>query len=59
MKTRPKAKNVLTFGDLVANFYHTYGKTRGKGMLRLLIKAELVGFHDRNHYVLSRGKGKI
>jgi hypothetical protein len=43
---------------LITNFYHTYGKRKGKGILRLLIKAELVGFRGRDRYVLSRGNGK-
>jgi hypothetical protein len=58
MRTKP-SKKALTFGDLVANFYHTYGKRKGKGILRLLIKAEIVGFHGRDRYVLSRGNGKV
>jgi len=58
MKTKPSRK-ALTFGDLVANFYHTYGERRAGGVLRLLIKAELVGFRGRNRYVLNRGNGKL
>lgn len=48
------AKTTLTFGSLVANFYNTYGERNAKGVLRLAIKAGLVGFRGRNHYVVSR-----
>jgi hypothetical protein len=54
MKTKP-SKKVLAFGDPIANFYHAYSK--GKGILRLPIKAALVGFHGRNGYVSSRRNG--
>src|ERR1041385_5452151 len=45
MKSKP-FKKVLTFGDLIADFYHTCGKRKG-----------IVGFQGRNGYVLSRGNG--
>ena len=48
----------MTFGDLLAAFYHTYGKRKGKGILRLLIQAELIGFRGRNRYVVFGGNGK-
>jgi len=57
MKTMP-AKTGLTFGGLVANFYNTFGERNAKGILRLAVKAGLVGFRGRNHYVVSRDGGK-
>ena len=48
----------LTFGGLVANFYNTFGERNAKGVLRLAVKAGLVGFRGRNHYVVSRDWGK-
>ena len=48
----------LTFGGLVANFYNTFGERNAKGVLRLAVKAGLVGFCERNHYVVNRDGGK-
>ena len=47
------------FGDLIENFCETYGERRGQGILRLLIKAELVGFRGRGRFVLDKGNGKV
>ena len=58
MRTKT-AKKALKFGDLITTFYHTYGKRKGKEILRLLIQAELIGFRGRNRYVVSRGNGKV
>jgi len=57
MKSTP-TKTGLTFGGLVVNFYNTFGERNAKGVLRLAIKAGLIGFRGRNHYVVSREGGK-
>ena len=57
MKSKP-AKKALTFGNLVTNFYHTYGKRKANGILRLATEAKLVEFRGRDHYILSRGDEK-
>ena len=57
MKTKP-SKKAMTFGDLLTTLHHTYGKRKGKGILRLLIQAELIGFRGRNRYVVSNRNGK-
>lgn len=57
MKTM-RAKEVLTFGDLVANFYNTYGERKAKGVLRLAVKTDLVVFRGPNRYVVSRATRK-
>jgi hypothetical protein len=58
MRTKP-SKNATTLSDLIATFCHTYGKRKGKGILRLLIQAELIGFRGRNRYVVFKGNGKV
>ena len=58
MKTKP-SKKALTFSDLIATFYHTYGKRKGKGILRLLIQAELIRFRGRNREVVCTGNEKL
>ena len=52
------AKTGPTFGGLVVNFYNTFGERNAKGVLRLAVKAGLIGFRGRNHYVVSREGGK-
>ena len=56
MKTK-SSKKALRFGDLVASFYHTYGKRKGKGLLQLLVKADLVRIQGRTT-MLQAGKMK-
>ena len=58
MKTKPTKKGP-TFGHLIENFYEAYGERKGQGILRLLIKAELVGFRGRSRFVLDKGNGKV
>jgi hypothetical protein len=56
-----KSKNMekeLTFGDLIAKFYHAFGKRRGQGFLRLALKVHFVEFRGDIRYVLTRGNGK-
>jgi hypothetical protein len=53
-----RTKTALTFGDLVANFYDTYGECNAKGVLRLVIKANLVALRGRDVYVVSRATRK-
>ena len=48
----------LTFGNLVANFYDTYGERNAKGVLRLAVKANLVVLRGRDAYVVSRATRK-
>ena len=57
MKHMP-TKTELTFGGLIVNFYNTFGERNAKGVLRLAVKAGLVGFRGRNHYLVSRDGGK-
>ena len=53
MKTGP-AKTVLTFGGLIASFYKLYGERNAQGILRLVVKANLVTFRAPNRYAASR-----
>jgi hypothetical protein len=48
----------MTFGDLIANLYDTYGERNAKGVLRLAVKANLVAIRGPNRYVVSRATGK-
>ena len=57
MKTAT-TKTAMTFGGLVASFYHTYGDRKAKGLLRLAVKANLVVFRGTDHQVVSRVTGK-
>jgi hypothetical protein len=57
MKAMP-TKTALTFGDLVAHFYDSYGEGNARGVLRLAVKANLVVLRGRNVYVVSRATRK-
>jgi hypothetical protein len=58
-RMKPKhAGRVLTFGDLIANFYRTYGRHKAKGILRLVLKAQFVKFCGPHRFILSRNKEK-
>jgi hypothetical protein len=60
MKTKTiNRRKARTFGELMANFYKAYGSGTVRGIRRLLIKAELVGFRGGHRYVLSRGSGNV
>ena len=54
----PRTMTALTFGNLVANFYDTYGERNAKGVLRLAVKANLVVLRGRDAYVVSRATRK-
>jgi hypothetical protein len=53
-----QTKAALTFGNLVANFYDTYGERNAKGVLRLAFKTNLVVFRGRGVYLVSRATRK-
>ena len=57
MKSK-STNEALTFGNLIANFYTTYGKRRANGFLRLVVEAHLVAFPGRQRYALCRANGK-
>ena len=51
-----QSKHLLLFGDLVERLYTAYGRRRAPGILYFLVKAELVAFHGRNRFLLTRVK---
>jgi hypothetical protein len=53
MKVHPRRKP-LTFGDFVAGVYHTWGKRRAKGIVRLAIEVHVIEFRGKERYVVSR-----
>jgi hypothetical protein len=46
-------KRQLTFGDFVAGVYHTWGKRKAEGMIRLAVKAHLIEFRGTERFVIS------
>jgi hypothetical protein len=52
LKTLP-GKKPLTFGDFVAGSYHTWGKRKAEGIIRLAIKSHLIEFCGHQRIVIS------
>jgi hypothetical protein len=52
MKTHPK-RHPLTFGDFVAGVYHTWGRRKGIGIVKLAIKMHLIEFLGTERFEVS------
>ena len=52
MKINHKRK-ALTFGEFIARVYDAHGKHKGRGFVRLAIKAHLVEFCGQQRFVIS------
>ncbi len=52
LKARPKS-NPMTFGDFVADVYHTWGSRRAKGIVQLAVEVQVVKFCGRGRVVIS------
>jgi hypothetical protein len=52
MKPCPKQKP-MTFGDFVEAVYHTWGKRRAKGIVKLAVAVHLIEFRGAQRFVVS------
>ena len=52
MKAHPTGRP-LTFGDFVAGVYHTWGKRRAKGIVKLAVNMRLIEFRGTKWFVIS------
>jgi hypothetical protein len=43
----------MTFGDFIAGAYRAWGVRRAKGLVWLLVNAQLVEFRGRQRFVIS------
>ena len=54
LKSKDRSKSQpLTFGDFVAGVYHTWGKRKAKGIVRLAVEVQLIKFRGAQRFVIS------
>ena len=51
-------RRMLTFGDVVAASYRTWGARKAKAFLRLAVNAHLLVFRGRQRFVISEVRHK-
>ena len=54
MKTKPMT--APTLGGLIMNLCNTYGTRKAKGIFRLMVKSQLIGFREFDRHVSIGGK---